>query len=127
MKYGCEQLIEKSRENMDVANVLAGNRQFDAAANRLYYSLFQVVKAYAVNKGKMTIDEKDGVHQKANNIVVALVKDEGRFDDVFEDALVMRKKADYTPNTVTASEIDTNFRTRASDLRNHLEQIAESA
>lgn len=127
MKFGCAELIKKSKDNMDVAIELADDKKFNAAANRLYYSLFQVAKAYAVAKGEMTIGDGEDVHRKIRNIVTNLVEAEGRFEDVYEDALALRKKADYTPNDVTGNDFDVNFRTRASDLRERLVRFAKSA
>lgn len=127
MKFGCAELLEKSKDNMDVAIGLVANKKFNAAANRLYYSLFQVAKAYAVSKGKMSISEDKDVHRKICEIVTRLVEDEGRFEDIYEDALMLRKKADYTPSDVTGSELDITFRTKASDLRDELQRFAESA
>ena len=127
MKPGCDILLKKSKENMSVAAELAEGQRFNAAANRLYYSLFQVAKAYAVSKNKMKMDAHVEVHRVARTVVHELVKDEGRFEDVFEDALALRKKSDYTPVDVTANELDLNFRNKASDLRSHLERLAMSA
>lgn len=127
MKPGCDILINKSKENMSVAAELVERRRFNAAANRLYYSLFQVAKAYAVSKNKMQMDAQVEVHRVARSVVHELVKDEGRFEDVFDDALALRKKSDYTPTDVTANELDLNFRNKASDLRSHLERLAMSA
>lgn len=127
MKPGCDILINKSKENMLVADELVERQSFNAAANRLYYSLFQVAKAYAVSKNKMKMDAHVEVHRVARTVVHELVKDEGRFEDVFEDALALRKKSDYTPVDVTANDLDLNFRNKASDLRDCLERLAMSA
>ena len=127
MNADCQALIDKSHENMDAAMDLAESKKFNAAANRLYYSLFQVAKAYAVAKNKMKMTDSKDVHNKANELVCELLKDDGRFDDVFEDALTMRKKSDYMASKVTESELNITFRGHASDLRDELEKRAKSA
>lgn len=127
MNAECQILLEKSKENMEAAIDLAASEKFNAAANRLYYSLFQAVKAYGVIKSKMRMDESARVHNTASGIAHELTKGNSKFEDLFEDALNLRKKSDYQPLKVLKGELDLTFRNNASDLRNEIERLAKSA
>jgi len=127
MKPGCEQLIKKSSQNFDTALLLIESDRCNAAANRLYYSLFQVAKACAVSHGKMAMAEGADVHRTARGFVKELLKSESQLYDTFEDALELRKKADYDPEDVTVNDLTTAFRNDAQSLRDRLEKLAKSA
>lgn len=127
MKNDCQILLVKSKENMEAAIDLAASEKFNAAANRLYYSLFQAVKVYAVIKGGMRMDESERVHNTASRIAHELTKNNSRFENVFEDALILRKKSDYQPLMVSKGELDLTFRKTVSDLRDEIERLAKSA
>ena len=119
---GVASLIQKSKDNWDLSYQLRCQRMYDAAANRLYYSLFQAVKAYAVKTGKTTIEEEVGVHGKLKGIV----RDEdANHGDIFDDAMQMRVKADYLAEHVVESELDRDFIYNAEMVRTHYESLAE--
>ncbi len=111
---GIASLVEKSNSNWALSEQLRNQEKYDAAANRLYYSLFQAVKAYAVMIGKADVDEDTGVHGKMKRIV----SEEDRSDgEVFGDAMDLRVKADYLPAPVTVADFDQTFVFNAEHLR----------
>ncbi len=113
-------LLEKSKENWSAFEQLRGDDKLDAAANRLYYSIFQAVKAYAVVTGKTKIDETNSVHNMMKRIVSA----EGGDARTFSDAMEMRKTADYMPQSITMLELDQDFRFKADALRQSFAKMA---
>jgi uncharacterized protein (UPF0332 family) len=124
MKQACSKLLAKSKANFGIAIDLKDKGEYNAAANRFYYSIFQAVKAYAVEKGKMRVGERDHVHPKAKQIA----KDEDeRYFDLMEDAYEMRTKADYLSEDVEQNELNMDFLSKAQDMRDHFERLAQSA
>lgn len=123
MRVGCESLLCKSKENFELALDLKKNGKFDAAANRFYYSVFQAVKAYAVSKGKMRMDESDRVHKKAREIV----KDDGsEYLDTIEEAHDLRTKADYFPEEVHPYELEQHFIAEIQDMRDRFDALTRA-
>lgn len=107
-------LVEKSGDNWALALRLRDDGRFNAAANRLYYALFQAVKAYAVRTGMASVDEEAGVHGRMK----AIVRDEDRRDArVFGDAMDLRVKADYSAASASASDFEQAFMFEAENLR----------
>lgn len=124
MKQACSNLLAKSKENFGIAIDLKDNGKYNAAANRFYYSIFQAVKAYAVEKGKMRVDERNGVHPMAKQIA----KDEDkRYYNLMEDAYEMRTRADYLIEDVDQNELGQDFQRKAQDMRDHFEKLTQSA
>ncbi len=124
MTPGCESLLSKSKENFDLALELKEDGRLNAAANRFYYSAFQAVKAYAIQKGKMRIDEDSGVHTKVKQIA----KDEnGKYRDIMEDAYGFRVTADYLAEDIQAYELNSKFQNDIQEIHDHFETLAKSA
>ena len=124
MKPESESLFAKSKENFGLALDLKSMGKYNAAANRFYYSIFQAVKAYAVEKGKMSVKESARVHPKAKQI--AKDEDESYFD-IMDDAYELRTKADYLAENVEQYELTQDFQTKAQSMRDHFESLARSA
>ena len=110
---GVASLLQKSKDNWDLSGELRHKQLYDAAANRLYYSLFQAVKAYAVNAGKLRVDDTVSVHETLKR----LVREEGMDFKTFGNAMNMRKTADYEPRRVSEFEFDQDFLCKADALR----------
>ena len=124
MKPESESLLAKSKENFELALDLKDDEKYNAAANRFYYSIFQAVKAYAVEKGKMSVKESAHVHPKAKQI--AKDEDESYFD-IMDDAYELRTKADYLAENVEQYELTQDFQNKAQSMREHFESLARSA
>ena len=124
MKSESESLLAKSKENFELALDLKDDEKYNAAANRFYYSIFQALKAYAVEKGKMRIEERERVHTTAKQIA----KDEDKsYRDIMEDAYELRTKADYLSENVERYELTQDFQNKAQSMRDHFERLARSA
>ncbi len=115
-------LIEKSDANWKLADQLRESGNLDAAANRFYYSLFQIVKAYAIKTGKIREDDDKAVHAKALNIVRSDREDAS----TFSRAMNMRTSADYLSYLTTDSDLCQDFVYRAQLLRDHYRHLAAS-
>ena len=113
-------LIKKSDENWELSERLRKSGSYNAAANRLYYSVFQAVKAYAVKSGKMKPDEDVSVHRTANRIV----KGDNENHRAFGDAMEMRERGDYQDDSVYESEFSQKFLCEADSLRQHYRKLA---
>lgn len=124
MKPGSESLFSKSKENLELALALKEDGKLNAAANRFYYSAFQAVKAYAVEKDKMRMDEDSCVHFKVKQIA----KEEDRkYWDIMEDACRLRVTADYLPEDIQGYELDKKFQNDIQEIHDHFEALAKSA
>lgn len=114
-------MLCKSKANFDLALELKENGKFNAAANRFYYSVFQAVKAYAVLKGKMGMDDRNDVHATASEIVKNTEK---QYHRTIRDACNLRIKSDYLKEDVGKNELDLNFVSQMQSMRNHFETLA---
>ena len=113
-------LRKKSDEKWELSEQLRQSGSYNAAANRLYYSVFQAVKAYAVKSGKMKPDEKVSVHGSANRIVRA----DNKNHYAFCEAMEMRERGDYQDDSVSESEFSQKFLCEADSLRQYYRQLA---
>ena len=89
---------------------------YNAAANRFYYSIFQVVKVYAIKKGKMKLEDRKGVHGIAKGLVKSEDKKLGR---IYGDAENYRATADYLLEDVSKNDLDSTFINDVQTLRDH--------
>lgn len=108
-------LVGKSKSNWELFDMLRREGKLDAAANRLYYSLFQAVKAYAVRTGKMNMDDQSDVHKTTMN----LVSSEKGYATTYSCARRLRVLADYLPGHPLASDFVQDFLFKADSLRQH--------
>ena len=90
--------------------------RYNAAANRFYYSIFQVVKVYAIKKGKMKLEDRKGVHRIAKDLVKSEDKKLGR---IYGDAENYRATADYLLEDVSKNDLDSTFINDVQTLRDH--------
>lgn len=117
-------MLCKSKANFDLALDLKENGKFNAAANRFYYSVFQAVKAYAVLKGKMGMDDRNDVHATASEIVKNTEK---KYHRTIRDACNLRIKSDYLKEDVGKNELDLNFVSQMQSMRDCFESLTKSA
>ena len=116
METNCQKLIDKSEENWNLAMDLCSGGKYNAAANRFYYSIFQVVKVYAIKKGKMKLEDRKGVHGIAKDLVKSEDKKLGR---IYGDAENYRATADYLLEDVSKNDLDSTFINDVQTLRDH--------
>lgn len=60
---------EKSAKTWDEGNDCLSRGLVNTAANRIYYSVFQAVKGFAIQRQVMTMDSSDNVHRQVLQIV----------------------------------------------------------
>ena len=120
METNCKELIAKSEANWSLALGLKDDGQYNAAANRFYYSVFQIVKVYAIKIGEMTLEEQTGVHAKARNIVR---KDDKKLGRIYGTAEEIRVTADYLLEDVSKNDLDSTFVKDIQDLRDHYKKL----
>lgn len=96
----------KSEENWMVGNRCLAEGSFNAAANRLYYSVFQAVLMFAVAK-RGYVYEGSGVHSAMTHIVQSQGQARLHYGAVFRDLLTLRYTADYDSDSPSGDEIKT--------------------
>lgn len=106
-----ETLYCKARRNWELGERLLLGGEYDAAANRFYYGLFQAVKARLVEEGKLDESEEIGVHGK----VKKLLRSE-HLKDTFEDFRGLRETADYCVEHVEGKDFEFNLMRRGKGL-----------
>lgn len=101
-------LFEKAQASWRLGVELRDRGQFNAAANRLYYGLFQAVRAHFASEPEMA--RADGIHGR--------VKAKLRYaeKDTFEGLRELREKADYQPDDVQAEDLSDELIERANRL-----------
>ncbi len=96
-------MLIKSSQNLEVGKECLNKGQYDAAASRIYYAVFQAVLNWARVR-KDFGEKQDGVHG-----AIARLMNEGtsshQYCRAFKKALSLRQKADYDPDPVTMEEL----------------------
>lgn len=94
---------DKSDENWHVGNKCLENGDLNAAASRIYYSVFQAVLGWA--RAKKGFSGEKGVHSAMSRLMK-----EGKRDNIytrtFTELLGLRVTADYHPETPTVEAIE---------------------
>ena len=94
----------KSDENWSVGNQCLNDGNYNVAASRLYYAVFQAVLHYARTKSKF---EYKG--QACHNEMTQIVKNHGRqrlyYVEIFKDLMNLRVIADYELETPDSTEL----------------------
>ncbi len=92
----------KSEENWRVGTICLEADELNAAANRLYYSVFQAVFSSAKKKGYV---RKRG--QSVHTNMRRYIKNEaGTYERTFMSLRTLRETADYEPETPSKKSID---------------------
>ena len=94
----------KSEENWMVGNRCLAEGSVNAAANRLYYSVFQAVLVFATAK-QGYVYKGYGAHADMAFIVRSQGKARQYYGEVFEGLMTLRITADYEPDPPRGNEI----------------------
>lgn len=78
----------------------------DTAANRIYYSVFQAVKGFAIQRGLWAMDTSDGVHGEALKIVGGQGGKSTFYRRRLNELLSLRIIADYKLESVNQKELE---------------------
>lgn len=102
-------LKAKSDSCWKLADDLRGVGDFNNCVSRMYYAVFQAVKAYAVLKENYDPEKPEWKNQNAHKVMNGLVKRKlSSSAVVYEEMRVLRNTADYDPEDVSATEVTTH-------------------
>ena len=99
----------KALENLEAARRLRGLGLLNAAASRLYYSVFQAAVHVLSRRGGSPADVKRGArnwsHGRVENLVPTI---RGQSEDgvLFRELRALRERADYDLEPLTKRELD---------------------
>jgi len=110
------QFTAKSNESWESGMACLNDGRINSAANRLYYSVFQAIKGFAVSKGLWSMDDSEAVHAKAREVVSSNVKNGFRRN--FGELHGLRLQADYMPEGVDGEDLKALLGT-ADEIRRH--------
>ena len=97
---------QKSDETWRDGNDCLDRGLINLAANRIYYSVLQAIKGFAVEKKGWSVHDSDNVHVKALNIICGSGGGKGHgFRRRFSELRALRITADYYPEDVDAQEL----------------------
>jgi len=107
-----------------------GKRCLDAgmvnsAANRIYYSVFQAVKGYAIHRGSWTMETTDRVHTDALKFVEQSGKLGRFYRSKMNELFSLRVLADYYPDTVIKKDLEELLADADSIRRHHISRCAD--
>lgn len=94
----------KSDENWTVGQQCLEGGSVNAAANRLYYAVFQAVLGFAVSK-KGYVYKGHGGHFDMAQVVLGQGKYSKRSYYLFKELMGLRETADYEPETPNGKAI----------------------
>jgi uncharacterized protein (UPF0332 family) len=116
---------EKSAQTWMEGEKCLAQGMANSAANRIYYSVFQAVKGFAIARQKMTMDTSDSVHR----VVLQIVGENGGKGVYFRRQLNrlvgLRIVADYKIESVDAEKLK-ELLADADSIRKHYIRIAGS-
>ncbi len=99
----------KARENLEAARRLLALGLLNAAASRLYYSMFQASVHALVRRSGSPADARRGARAWSHGRVEGLVAGiRGQPEDqvLFQELRALRERADYDRESLTKWEID---------------------
>ena len=107
-------MIHKARENLELAKTLSGIwEEPDAAANRLYYSLYHACWEFLVKRGCSVPDNAGRRYFRHDDLETCLENEEfavrldldADWQTRLEHLWSLRVKADYRPDSVRMEEL----------------------
>lgn len=116
---------EKSAQTWEEGNDCLVRGLVNTAANRIYYSVFQAIKGFAIQSGRWTMDTSDNVHGEALKIVAGQGGRGLFFRRRLNELCGLRIIADYKPETVNQKELE-DLLEDADCIRKHYIRIAGS-
>jgi uncharacterized protein (UPF0332 family) len=97
---------QKSEETWKEGSECLAKGQANMAANRIYYSVFQAIKGFAMATRGWDIHDSDNVHVKALNVVCGPEGGKGKgFRDKLTELRSLRIVADYYPEPVDIDDL----------------------
>lgn len=99
-----DMLLEKAKENLSAASLLYEKEMYNAAANRAYYSVFQIVLNNMLKNGKAEKEQHQNRHIKAVEYMRKMFQNDTITK--FNQLMSLRKKSDYEQVIIEKEEID---------------------
>jgi len=115
---------DKSEENWAVGQQCLMDSRLNAAANRLYYAVFQAVFEFATKK-RNYVSPGHSAHSSMLNIVRNYGKGRTKYGEVFNDLMGLRETADYDRETPDKNDIE-NLLQDANAIRMYYLQQARN-
>jgi uncharacterized protein (UPF0332 family) len=98
MSYSKEELaayrIERSKESLEEAKILASTEHWNTVANRLYYSCFYIASAYLVDNN-FEASTHNGIKTGFNKALISNGKLEKIYGQLYNNLFNIRQDADY--------------------------------
>lgn len=98
MSYSKEELaayrIERSKESLEEAEILASTNHWNTVANRLYYSCFYIASAYLVVNNFEAFTH-NGIKTGFNKALISNGKLEKAYGQLYNNLFIIRQDADY--------------------------------
>ena len=96
-------MLNKSSQNLDVGKECLANSQYDAAASRVYYAVFQAVLNWVrVKKGFVKQNDVHGAITRLMKVGTS----SHLYHESFNNLRILRVKADYDPEPVEREELE---------------------
>jgi uncharacterized protein (UPF0332 family) len=93
------------------------------AANRIYYSVLQAIKGFAVGKRLWQVNESDNVHTKAMNIICGSAGGKGHgYRRKFGELRGLRITADYLPEDADLNQLKDLVKDADAIRKYHIEK-----
>ena len=109
-------MIDKAEQTWQEACLLCDSGRLNGAANRYYYAVFQAVYGFALQKGLIDKERKDGLHKEAGDVVR---RHNRRLWPSFRLLHSMRIRADYKTENIAESEMTRHLLDRARDIKDY--------
>jgi len=119
---------EKSNETWKEGLDCLASGSSNMAANRLYYSVFQAIKGFAIARKLWSPDEKSDVHKKALDVVCGHAGGKGHGSrQKLSELRGLREIADYWPENVDIEELKALITDADMIRKHHIKNAVEKA
>lgn len=106
-------MLRRSEENLKAALLLLGGHNYDGSAVAFYYSVLQRMM-YALNEAEkrpLAYENQNPLNEELHHKVLQEIinrignkKQEDDFEELFEELFNLRKKADYSSDSICQEE-----------------------
>jgi len=114
--------LNKVNTGWELSTRLHDQKDYNNSASRMYYAVFQAVLFYAIRKEKFNretaLKDKKNVHILMKRVVKEKMKDFKNAFDAYEDLRVLRNQADYDPEDVRQSDLNSGFINSVETIKN---------
>lgn len=113
---------EKSDESWKAGNECLRQGLVNAAASRIYYSVFQAVMGFGIAKERWDVEEREGLHSKAPYVAGNSCVVKGRWcRRILISLRELRVMADYKPEGVDVKQLNLLLADADKVRRHHID------